>query len=115
MRRPTLDYLKTVSGSGLILAAAALAAVGVANSRLGGDYFALLAAPIPVRAGSFIETLSVAGWVRALLMPVFFLMLGMELKFELLRGELSGPRRLGLPAAAALGGLLLPAAIYVAH
>jgi NhaA family Na+:H+ antiporter len=114
MRRLTLDYLKTESGSGLVLAAAALAAVGVANSRLGGDYFALLATPAQLRAGDFAETLSVADWVRVLLMPVFFLVLGMELKFEVLRGELSGPRRLALPAAAAVGGLVLPAAIYVA-
>ncbi|HXQ13184.1 MAG TPA: Na+/H+ antiporter NhaA [Caulobacteraceae bacterium] len=114
MRRLTLDYLKTESGSGLVLAAAALAAVGVANSRLGGDYFALLAAPVPVRIGDLDQTLSLAGWVRVLLMPVFFFVLGMELKFELLRGELSNLRRLALPAAAVVGGLALPAAIYVA-
>ena len=114
MRRLTLDYLKTESGSGLVLAAAALAAVGVANSRLGGDYFALLTAPVPVRIGDLGQTLSVAGWVRALLMPVFFFVLGMELKFEILRGELSNPRRLALPAVAAIGGLILPAVIYIA-
>ena len=114
MRRLTLDYLKTESGSGLVLAAAALAAVGVANSRLGGEYFSLLATPVPVRIGELSESLSLGGWVRVLLMPVFFFVLGMELKFELLRGELSNPRRLALPAAAALGGLILPAAIYVA-
>ena len=114
MRRLTLDYLKTESGSGLVLAAAAVAAVGVANSRLGGDYFALLAAPVPVRIGDLGETLSLAGWVRVLMMPVFFFLLAMELKFELLRGELSNPRRLALPAVAVVGGLVLPAAIYVA-
>jgi len=114
MRRLTLDYLKTESGSGLVLGAAALAAVGVANSRLGGDYFGLLATPIPLRIGALAETLSLAGWVRDLLMPVFFFVLGMELKFELLRGELSNPRRLALPAVASIGGLVLPAAIYVA-
>jgi NhaA family Na+:H+ antiporter len=114
MRRLTLDYLKTESGSGLVLAAAALAAVGVANSRLGGDYFGLLTLAVPVRIGDLGETLSLAGWVRVLLMPVFFFVLGMELKFELLRGELSNPRRLALPAVAVVGGLVLPAAIYVA-
>src|SRR5580698_7505207 len=84
MRRLTLDYLKTESGSGLVLAAAAVAAIGV------------------------------AGWVRVLMMPVFFFLLAMELKFELLRGELSNPRRLALPAVAVAGGLVLPAAIYLA-
>src|ERR1700761_329916 len=114
MRRLTLDYLKTESGSGLVLAAAALAAVVVANSRLGGEYAALLATPIPVRVGRFQETLTAAGWVRALMMPVFFFVLGLGLKLELLRGELSGPRRLALPVIAAVGGLVLPAAIDVA-
>ena len=106
MGRPTLDYLKTESGSGLVLAAAAAAALGIANSRLGGDYFHWLALPVPVRIGDLTESLSLAGWTRALLMPVFFLVLGMELKFELLRGELSNLRRLGLPTLAALGGLI---------
>jgi len=114
MRRPTLDYLRTESGSGLVLAAAAVAALGLANSRLGADYLAWLALPVPVRVGDFSETLTVAGWVRALLMPIFFLVLGMELKFEVLRGELSNPRRLALPALAAGGGLIVPAAIYLA-
>ncbi len=59
-------------------------------------------------------TLSLAGWVRALLMPVFFLVLGMELKFELLRGELSNPRRLALPALGALGGFVVPALVGLA-
>jgi NhaA family Na+:H+ antiporter len=114
MRRPTLDYLRTESGSGLVLAAAATAALGLANSRLGPEYLQLLAAPVPVRIGDLSETLSLAGWVRALLMPVFFLVLGMELKFELLRGELSNLRRLSVPALAAAGGLATPAAIYLA-
>ncbi|MGH6955329.1 MAG: Na+/H+ antiporter NhaA, partial [Caulobacteraceae bacterium] len=102
MRRLTLDYLKTESGAGLALAAAAVAAMGLANSRIAGDYFGVLAAPVPVRIGDVGETLSLAGWVRSLLMPILFLVLGMELKFELLRGELSNPRRLALPALGAL-------------
>ena len=113
MRRLTLDYLKTESGSGLVLAIVAVAALGVANSGLGHRYFAALATPVPVRIGDFTETETLAAWIRALLMPVFFLVLGMELKFELLRGELSNPRRLALPALAALGGLLVPVALYL--
>lgn len=114
MRRLTLDYLRTESGSGLVLAASAVAAIGLANSRIASDYFGLLATPVPVRIGDFAQTLSAAGWVRALLMPVFFLVLGMELKFELLRGELSNPRRIALPALAALGGLAAPFLVYLA-
>jgi NhaA family Na+:H+ antiporter len=114
MRRLTLAYLKTESGSGLVLALAAMAALGVANSGYGGDYVRLLAAPVPVRLGAFTESLSVSGWIQTLLMPIFFLVLAMELKFELLRGELSNPRRLGLPALAALGGFAAPVAFYLA-
>jgi NhaA family Na+:H+ antiporter len=114
MRRLTVDYLKTEQGSGLVLAVAAAAALGLANSRIDAGYFALLARPIPLQVGDFAETLSLAGWVRALLMPILFLVLGMELKFELLRGELSSLRRLTLPAAAAAGGVVLPVALGLA-
>lgn len=114
MRRLTLDYLRTESGSGLVLAASALAAIGLANSGYAGHCQAALDAPAPVRVGAFAETLTVGGWVRTLLMPVFFLVTGMELKFELLRGELSNPRRLALPALAAIGGLVGPLLLYLA-
>jgi len=114
MRRPTLAYLRTESGAGLIIGIAALAALAIANSRLAGPYFALLAEPVRFQIGGFVETLSLAAWARALLMPVFFLTLGMQLKFETLRGALSSPRRQGLAALAALGGLVGPALVYLA-
>jgi NhaA family Na+:H+ antiporter len=113
MRRPTLNYLKTESGSGLILIGAAALAVVIANSHYAPRYFAFIAAPLPVRIDSFVETLSLAGWVRTALMPIFFMVLGMQIKFELLRGELSNHRRLALPALAALGGLVGPAAVFI--
>jgi NhaA family Na+:H+ antiporter len=114
MRRLTLAYLRTESGAGLVLPVAAVAAISLATSGYAAPYREFLAAPIALRLGDFAETLSVAGWARALLMPVFFLVLGMELKFELLRGELSNPRRRALPALAALGGLVAPVAIFLA-
>jgi NhaA family Na+:H+ antiporter len=114
MRRLTLAYLRTESGAGLVLPVAAVAAIGLATSGYAAHDRAFLTAPVAVQLYHFTETLSVAGWARAGLMPVFFLVLGMGLKFELLRGELSNPRRLALPALAALGGLLVPALIYLA-
>lgn len=114
MRRLTLAYLRTESGAGLALPVAAVAAVGLATSSYAAHYRAFLGAPVAVRLYDFTETLSVAGWARASLMPIFFLVLGMGLKFELLRGELSNPRRLTLPALAALGGLAVPAAVCLA-
>ncbi len=113
-RRPTLDFLKTESGAGLILALAAAAAVIAANSAASGAYFAFVDAPFSVRLGAFAQTRAVASWVKDGLMAVFFLVVGMEIKFEVLRGELSSPRRLALPLLAALGGMVVPAAIYLA-
>ncbi len=113
-RRPTLEFLRTESGAGLILAAAAAAAVAAANSPLAGDYFAFLAHPVRLQLGAFVEVRTIASWVKDGLMAVFFLVLGMEIKFEVLRGELSGPRRLALPLIAAIGGVVAPALVYLA-
>jgi Na+:H+ antiporter, NhaA family len=112
-RRPTLDFLKTESGAGAILAAAAVAAVVMANSRWAGGYFAFIDWPVPVRIGDFAQTRPVFGWVKDGLMAIFFLVVGMEIKFEVLRGELSSPRRLALPVLAALGGMVVPALVYL--
>ncbi|HEY5071156.1 MAG TPA: Na+/H+ antiporter NhaA [Caulobacteraceae bacterium] len=113
-RRLTLDFLKTESGAGLLLALAAAAAVAWANSPWADRYFALVATPIAVRLGDFAQTRSLSGWVADGLMAIFFLVVGMEIKFEVLRGELSSPRRLALPVLAALGGMVVPALVYMA-
>lgn len=113
-RRLTLDFLKTESGAGAILAAAALAAMAAANSRWAGAYFTFVDWPITVRLGDFDETRTVLSWVKDGLMAIFFLVVGMEIKFEVLRGELSSPRRLALPVLAALGGMIVPALVYLA-
>jgi len=112
-RRPTLDFLKTESGAGVILALAAGAAIILANSPQSAWYFAFVGAPLPVSVGAFSQTLSVQDWVGDGLMSVFFLVVGMEIKFEVLRGELSSPRRLALPLLAALGGMIAPALVYL--
>src|SRR5438477_11333217 len=113
-RRLTLDYLKTESGSGLVLAVAAVAAVALANSPLAERYFAFVVHPFTIQVGAFDETRSVFGWIKDALMAIFFLVVGMEVKFEVLKGELSSPRRLAFPVFAALGGMAAPALIYVA-
>jgi NhaA family Na+:H+ antiporter len=115
MARPsTLAFLKTETGAGAVLATAALAAVVLANSPLADDYFSLIHAPLVVRFGAFDQTRDVVSWVRDGLMAVFFLVVGMEIKFEVLRGEFSSPRRVGLPILAALGGMAGPAVVYLA-
>jgi NhaA family Na+:H+ antiporter len=114
MRRPTTEFLQTEAGSGLILCAAALAAMAAANSSLSWAYFAFIQAPLTIQFGDFRETESMLDWIRHGLMAVFFFVVGLEIKFEALKGELANPRRLALPILAAIGGMAAPAAIYLA-
>jgi NhaA family Na+:H+ antiporter len=58
--------------------------------------------------------MTVSGWVKTALMPIFFFVVGLEIKYEIVKGELANPRRLALPVLAALGGMVIPAAIYIA-
>jgi NhaA family Na+:H+ antiporter len=112
--RLTLDFLKTESTVGLAPAGAAAVALILANSAVSSDYFAWLATPVPIQLGDFADTRSVADWVKDGLMAAFFLIVGLEIKFEVLRGELSSPRRLATPILAAVGGMVVPALIYLA-
>lgn len=113
-RRLTLDFLKTESASGLILAATAAAAILLANSPWAASYYAFIDATFTIQVGAFRETHSVLDWVKEGLMAVFFFVVGLEIKYEILRGELANPRRLVLPIVAAVGGMVVPAAIYLA-
>lgn len=112
-RRITLSFLKTEQASGLILVLAAAMAIALANSAWADRYFAFVGHPITVQVGGFRETLTVADWVKHGLMAVFFFMAGLEIKFEILRGELSNPRSLALPLLAAAGGMVVPTGIYL--
>ena len=113
-KRITLDFLKTESASGLILATAALAAIALANSPWAHVYFGFIGQPFTVQLGAFTETLPIIDWVKEGLMAVFFFVVGLEIKYEIVRGELANPRRLALPVIAALGGMVGPALIYLA-
>ncbi len=113
-RRLTLDFLKTEAASGIVLAIAALAAIVAANSPWADRYFALLAYDVPLQLGQWTETHSFLDWIKEGLMAIFFFVVGLEIKYEILRGELSNPRKLALPLLAAVGGMLVPALIYIA-
>jgi len=113
-RRITLDFLKTESASGLILAAAAAVAIVMANSPWARLYFGFISAPFTIQVGAFHETRTALDWVKQGLMAIFFFVVGLEIKYEILRGELANPRRLALPLLAALGGMAAPALIYLA-
>ncbi|HEY3695802.1 Na+/H+ antiporter NhaA [Phenylobacterium sp.] len=111
--RSTLEFLKTETGSGLLLVLAAAVAIFWANTPLSPSYFALVNHEVTVTLGGFTETLSVLKWVKNGLMAVYFFVVGLEIKYEILRGELSNPRRLALPVLAALGGVAAPALLYL--
>lgn len=111
-RRFTLDFLKTEAASGAALALAALAAVLVANSPWAGDYFAWLKSVHALQIGPIRMEETLSDWIKEGLMAVFFLAVGLEIKYEIVRGELSDPRRLATPVLAALGGMAGPAVVY---
>ena len=102
---PTLAFLRTEAGAGALLAAAAALGLLLANSRFAGDYAALAGAPLVVRVGGFMQSLSLAEWVRQGFMAAFFLVVGLQVKFEAVKGEVSSPRRTLLPLISAAGGL----------
>lgn len=113
-RKLTLDFLKTEAGSGMVLGVAALAALIVANSPLSGAYFGWLKSEHVLQVGPLILEMSISEWIKEGLMAVFFLVVGLEIKYEILRGELSDPRNLATPVLAAAGGMIAPALVYLA-
>ncbi|ESQ87169.1 hypothetical protein ABAC460_20575 [Asticcacaulis sp. AC460] len=112
--RFTLEFLKTEAGSGFILAAAALVALVWANSPWASAYFGFVHYHFAIEAGVWRFNESVLEWTKEGLMAVFFFLVGLEIKYEILRGELSSPQKLALPVVAALGGMVVPALVYVA-
>ena len=99
-------FLDGQSSGGLVLMAVALLAIVTANSPVSGSYFGAL--------HTYIGPLSLQHWINDALMAVFFLMVGLEIKREMLDGQLSTWGRRVLPGVAAAGGMLAPALIYVA-
>jgi NhaA family Na+:H+ antiporter len=113
-QKTTFDFLRTEAASGAVLGLSALAALAVANSPLSDAYFAWLKSEHLFQAGPLSLRLSISEWIKEGLMAVFFLVVGLEIKYEILKGELSDPRKLATPVIAALGGMLAPAAVYLA-
>jgi len=108
------EFLRLEAAAGLLLMGSTILAMVVANSPLGRYYTALLDLSLEIRVGAFGIGKPLLLWINDGLMAVFFLLVGMELKREVAEGHLSNLRSASLPAFAALGGLLVPAAIYAA-
>ena len=105
-------FFKLESAGGILLLIAAVAAMLLKNSPVGSYYTAFLDVPIQIRIGPLNLDKPLFLWVNDGLMAVFFFMIGMEVKREVLVGELSDPRQIVLPGMAGLGGILVPALIY---
>ena len=99
---------------GAVLGLAAIAALVVANSPFGADYEALLRMTGEVRIGSIGLSKTVDHWINDGLMAVFFLLVGLEIKREVMEGALASAKQAALPVIAAFGGFVTPAAIYAA-
>jgi NhaA family Na+:H+ antiporter len=106
------EFLRLESAGGLILVFSAVLALVLANSPVSGIYGQVLSLKLTVMIENFGVSKPLLLWVNDGLMAVFFLLVGLELKREVVEGELSRPDQIVLPAMAALGGLVVPAAIY---
>jgi NhaA family Na+:H+ antiporter len=107
-------FFRSEPAGGLVLMAATAVALLVANSPLAVIQTALLDLPMVVKIGTFGVDKPLLLWINDGLMAVFFLLVGLEIKREIVEGHLSSVRRAVLPAFAAVGGMAVPAAIYAA-
>ena len=108
------DFLRLEASGGALLFFAAILALGLANSPLSGLYGALLQTPVAVQVGGLSIAKPLVLWINDGLMAVFFFLIGLEVKREILEGELSSPGQFILPGLGAVGGITVPAAIYSA-
>jgi NhaA family Na+:H+ antiporter len=113
MRSMIREFLKLESAAGIILMAAAAAAMIAANSPAASWYIHFLDIPVEVRIGDLEVAKPLFLWVNDGLMAIFFFLVGLELKREVLEGELSKPANVLLPALGAIGGIVVPVAIFV--
>ena len=112
--RPVQEFIDTESAGGIVLVAAAIFAIVWANSPWSDLYHDLLEFPLIVDLGIFRVDEPLHFWVNDVAMVVFFFLVGMEIKRELVVGELQSLRRVVVPLAAALGGMLVPLGLFLA-
>jgi len=112
LRSTFTRFFQLEAASGLLLIAAAVLALVVNNSPLSWLYNGLLEVPVAVQIGALSIAKPLLLWINDGLMALFFLLIGLEVKRELVEGHLSKPSQVVLPGAAAIGGMLVPALIY---
>lgn len=111
--RPFQDFIHQEAAGGIVLLLAAAVALIWVNSPWSDSYHALWETHLKIGAGNFLLDMSLEAWINDALIVVFFFVVGLEIKRSLLVGELSTPRRAALPVVAALGGMIVPALIYL--
>ncbi|MEE4746141.1 Na+/H+ antiporter NhaA [Pseudomonas alliivorans] len=114
MRNTITRFFQLEAAGGLLLIAAAALALVINNSPLSWLYNAFLETPVEARIGALQIAKPLLLWINDGLMALFFLVIGLEVKREVLEGHLSKPSQVVLPGAAAIGGMVVPALIYVA-
>ena len=112
--RPLRIFLRTEAGGGMVLLAATIVALLWVNSPLGDSYESLWHTKVGVSLGSFELVHDLRHWVNDGLMTIFFFVVGLEIKRELITGELNDARKAALPILAAFGGMVVPAGLFLA-
>ena len=111
---PVAEFLRAEAAGGFLLLVFSVAALLWANSPASGGYFDLWATKLTIGVGDVAITEDLQHWVNDGLMAIFFFVISLEIKRELIVGDLRHPRAAALPILAALGGVVVPAAIYLA-
>lgn len=111
--RVVQQFIGTEAAGGLVLLGAAVVAVVWANSPWRASYRTLWATDLSVHVGRFVLAEDLRHWVNDALMALFFFVVGLEIKRELVRGDLRDPRTAAMPAIAAAGGMAVPALLFL--
>jgi NhaA family Na+:H+ antiporter len=112
--RPIQEFMERSTSGGIVLIIATIAALLLANSPLAEEYNELLHTEIGIEIGTFALEESLLHWINDGLMAIFFFLVGLEIKREVIAGELSSLRAALLPVVAAVGGAMVPALMYTA-
>nr|WP_121271520.1 Na+/H+ antiporter NhaA [Pedobacter schmidteae] len=106
------DFFRSGQIGGIILLFCVAVSLFIANSSYAGQFASFLATDFGFTFGTAVYSFTVSAWINDALMAVFFLLVGLEIKREMVEGELSSVKKASLPVVAALGGMLVPAFIY---
>jgi Na+:H+ antiporter, NhaA family len=112
LKASLVNFLKLESATGILLVIATLLAMIMANTSLQSLYASLTAIPVSVSFGSLVIAKPLLLWINDGLMAIFFFMIGLEVKREVIEGSLRDPKAVAVPAFAALGGMVVPSMIY---